>query len=120
MGESLLPNGVQNRMYGDAVEMSGLAKGGADTFVFHDFITQGILLMTVGTDNLIFDFNQSQHDKIEFIGVANATTFGDLKFDTMTTPGSTIINAGADAVTLVGFTGTLTAHDFLFGSDLVI
>ena len=102
-------------MYGDAVEMSGLAKGGADTFVFHDFITQGILLMTVGTDNLIFDFNQSQHDKIEFIGVVGVSGFGNLSFDTVTSPGDTIILGGADAVKLEDFTGTLTAQDFLFG-----
>ena len=53
--------------------------------------------------------------KFQFIGVVGATTFHDLIFDTTTTPGSTVIHAGADAVTLVGFTGTLTEHDFLFG-----
>ena len=85
------------------------AQGGADTFVFHD---NGA--MTVGTHNLIMDFSQIQHDKMQFLNVAGVHNFADLHFDTTTTPGSTIIHAGADAVTLVGFTGTLTAHDFLF------
>ena len=71
--------------------------------------------MTVGTNNTIFDFSQSQHDKIEFIGVAGVTTFGNLSFDTVTSPGDTIILAGADAVKLEDFTGTLTAQDFMFG-----
>jgi hypothetical protein len=40
--------------------------------------------------------------------------FADLTFDNTTYSGWTVIHAGADAVTLLGFTGTLTAHDFLF------
>jgi hypothetical protein len=107
---TLDPFSVNNTMYGDAVFMSGLAKGGADTFVFHD---QGS--MTVGTDNFIMDFSQSQHDKIEFIGVVGVSGFANLIIDTDTHTGNTIIHAGTDAVTLVGFTGTLTDHDFLFG-----
>jgi hypothetical protein len=107
---TLNPNAVNNTMYGDAVFMSGLAKGGADTFVFHDSGS-----MTVGTQNFINDFSLSQHDKIEFIGVVGVSGFANLHFDTFTTPGSTIIHAGGDDVTLVGFTGTLTAQDFLFG-----
>jgi hypothetical protein len=59
------------------------------------------------------DFSQTQHDVIEFSDVAGVTSFANLSFDTTTVPGSTIIHAGADQVTLVGFTGTLTAHDFL-------
>jgi hypothetical protein len=82
---------------------------GHDTFIFKDTATQ-----TVGTQNSIHDFIQSQHDLIEFAGVAGVKSFANLSFDTTTTPGSTIIHAGADAVTLVGFTGTLTAHDFVF------
>ena len=92
--------------------MSGLAKGGADLFVFHDSGS-----MTVGTNNTIIDFSQSQHDKIEFIGVAKVTTFGNHIFDTVTSPGDTINLAGADAVKLKDFTGTLTAQDFMLGSD---
>jgi len=107
---ALNPQAVANSMVGDANVMSGLAKGGADTFVFHD---NGP--MTVGTNNHIGDFSQSQHDKIMFIGVAGVATFADLTFDTTTELGSTIVHAGADAVRLVGFTGTLTEHDFLFG-----
>ena len=91
----------------------GSAQGGADHFVFKDTATA-----TVGTQNFIMDFSQSQHDVIEFSGVAGVTSFADLKFDTTLDPGNTIINAGADAVKLVGFQngvdGTLTASDFLF------
>lgn len=98
---------VANSMWGDAKNMSGLAKGGADTFVFKDNGS-----MTVGTSNAIFDFSQSEHDKIEFIGVAGVESFDDLIIDPPT-GGNTVIHAGADAVTLLGFTGTLTQQDFL-------
>jgi hypothetical protein len=57
------------------------------------------------------DFSQSQHDLIEFNGVAGVTSFANLSFDTVS--GSITIHAGADQVVLVGFTGTPTAHDFL-------
>ena len=98
---------VHNVMWGDGV--GSASQGGADQFVFRD---NGP--MTVGTNNRIEDFSQSQHDTIEFSQVAGVTQFRDLVFDTETTPGSTIIRAEDDRVTLVGVTGTLTAHDFLF------
>ena len=82
---------------------------GLDTFVFKDNLAAG---QTVGTHNTIEDFSQSQHDVIQFSCVAGVKSFADLAFDTMTQPGSTIIHAGADQVTLVGFAGTLAAHDF--------
>jgi hypothetical protein len=47
-------------------------------------------------------------------GVTGVSGFDDLDIDVDPTAGNTIINAGADQVTLVGFTGTLTSHDFLF------
>ena len=113
---------VQNDMWGNAgfidnifingsnnIPGSSNVTLGQDTFIFKDTATQ-----TVGTQNSIHDFIQTQHDLIEFAGVAGVTGFGNLTFDTTTTPGSTIIHAGADVVTLVGFTGTLTAHDFVF------
>ena len=52
-------------------------------------------------------------------GVANVTDFGDLTFEATTFPPgplgipSTTIHAGDAEVTLVGFTGTLTASDFI-------
>ena len=113
---------VQNDMWGNAQFIDNIFINGSndipgssnvtlghDTFIFKDTATQ-----TVGTQNSIHDFIQSQHDLIEFAGVAGVTGFGNLTFDKTTTPGSTIIHAGADVVTLVGFTGTLTAHDFVF------
>jgi hypothetical protein len=111
-----LSGSVVKFMIGDAEFMSGHARGGADTFVFHDHDS-----MIVGTDNFIIDFSQSQHDKIQFIGVAGVTTFADLTIQIITDPnsplaGSTMIHAGNDdAVVLVDFAGTLTEHDFLFG-----
>jgi hypothetical protein len=101
---------VNNFMWGDAAIMSATATGGQDAFVFRDNI---LTHQTVGTFNFVEDFSQSQHDLIEFSHVAGVKSFADLSFDTATAPGSTIIHAGADEVTLVGFTGTLTAHDFL-------
>jgi hypothetical protein len=102
---------VFNDMWGDG-PLFGNATGGQSTFIFKDDVVAGG--RTVGTHNTIEDFSQSQHDVIEFSGVAGVASFANLTFDTTTTPGSTIIHAGADAVTLVGFTGTLTANDFLF------
>ncbi len=78
---------VHNDMWGDG-PLSGSAQGGADQFVFKD---NGP--MTVGTNNLIEDFSQSQHDTIEFSQVAGVTDFNNLTFDTVTIPGSTIIHA---------------------------
>ena len=101
---------VINDMWGNAQTIfDSTVTLGQNTFIFKDTATQ-----TVGTQNSIHDFIQTQHDLIEFAGVAGVTGFGNLTFDTTTTPGSTIIHAGADVVTLVGFTGTLTAHDFVF------
>jgi hypothetical protein len=78
---------VSNTMWGDGQFMSGTASGGQDTFVFKDIATQ-----TVGTQNFVEDFSQSQHDQIQFNGVAGVTSFASLGFDTTTNPGSTIIN----------------------------
>jgi hypothetical protein len=102
---------VTNLLWGDAVNMLGAASGGQDTFIFKDNVAVG---QTVGINNFVEDFSQSQHDLIEFSSVAGVTSFASLTFDTTIQPGSTIIHAGADQVTLLGFTGTLTAHDFLF------
>src|SRR5258705_197304 len=66
---------VHNDMWGDG-PLSGSAQGGADQFVFKD---NGP--MTVGTNNLIEDFSQSQHDTIEFSQVAGVTGFTDLTFN---------------------------------------
>lgn len=101
---------VLNEMWGDAQIMSASSRGGHDAFIFKDNSATG---QTVGTHNYVEDFSQSQHDVIEFSGVAGVTSFANLSLDTTTTPGSTIIHAGADQVTLAGFTGTLTAHDVL-------
>lgn len=109
-GTAIAGSTVTNLMWGDAAVMSGSAIAGQDTFVFKDNLAAG---QTVGIFNFVEDFSQTQHDVIEFSGVAGVTSFANLSFDTTTDPGSTIIHAGADQVTLVGFTGTLTAHDFL-------
>jgi hypothetical protein len=85
-------------------------KGGADHFVFHDFGPA-----TVGTNNNIYDFHPGDKDRIEFIDVDGVNTFADLIFDTTTNPGNTIVHAGSDMVTLVGFTDSLSAKDFLIG-----
>src|SRR5262249_39948749 len=103
---------VINDMWG-AGQLSGSATAGHDTFVFRDNVAAG---QTVGTQNIIEDFHQSQ-DVIKFAGVfdgaTHITSFNQLHIDPPS-GGNTVIHAGADAVTLVGFTGTLTAHDFVF------
>src|SRR5262249_24479521 len=122
-GTATLGSNVTNLMWGNAQIIDGIVINGSndipastnvtlgqDTFIFKDTATQ-----TVGTQNFIHDFIQSQHDVIEFIHVAGVTSFNDLlPFDKTTVPGSTIIHVVADVVTLVGFTGTLTAQDFAF------
>jgi hypothetical protein len=97
---------VSNDMWGDG-QLSDGARGGKDQFVFRDFGS-----MTVGTQNTVEDFNQSQQDKIEFSGVAGVQSFADLIIRQVDT--ATVITAGADQVTLHNFTNTLTANDFLF------
>ncbi len=103
--------GVLNNMWGDGA-LTESAQGGADLFVFKDSGS-----MTVGANNAIFDFSQSQHDQIVFSGVAGVSGFGDLSFSPVTYGGidsTRILTGGPDAVTLVGFTGLPTASDFLF------
>ena len=68
--------------------------------------------MTVGTQNFIEDFSQSQHDQIKFIDVVGAESFNDLVITQSGT--DTVITAGADQVTLHNFLGSLTEKDFLF------
>ena len=104
---------VINDMWGNAQTVGSNVTLGQDTFIFKDNVAAG---QTVGTQNFIHDFSQSQHDLIMFVHVAGVTSFNDLLpfFDTASDFGSTIIHAGNDVVTLVGFTGTLTAGDFLF------
>ena len=97
---------VSNDMWGDG-QLSDRAQGGKDLFVFKD-----VGSMTVGTQNTVEDFSQSQQDKIEFSGVAGVQSFADLIISQVDT--ATIITAGADQVTLHNFTNPLTANDFLF------
>jgi hypothetical protein len=101
------PDGtVSNDMWGDGLLLNG-ARGGRDQFVFKD---NG--LMTVGTQNTIEDFSQSQHDQIVFSNVVGVHSFNDLVITQTGT--DTVITAGADQVTLHNFSGSLTAHDILF------
>jgi Ca2+-binding RTX toxin-like protein len=97
---------VSNDMWGDG-QLSDLAQGGADLFLFKDAGS-----MTVGTNNTIEDFSQRQQDKIEFSGVAGVQSFADLVI--AQSGADTMITAGADQVTLHNFTNPLTANDFLF------
>jgi GMP synthase PP-ATPase subunit len=93
-------------MWGDGLLLSR-ANGDKDQFVFKD---DG--LMTVGTQNTIEDFSQSQHNQIKFIDVAGVQSFNDLGITQSGT--DTIITAGEDQVTLHNFMGSLTEKDFLF------
>ncbi|TIU79289.1 MAG: hypothetical protein E5W13_07900 [Mesorhizobium sp.] len=97
---------VINDMWGDG-QLSDLAEGGQDLFIFED---DGP--MTVGTQNTIHDFSQDQGDSIMFSGVEGVESFNDLTIAQSGT--STIITAGVDQVTLESFTNVLTADDFLF------
>jgi hypothetical protein len=56
---------------------------------------------TVGAQNYVEDFHQHE-DKIEFSGVTGVPNGAD-----------TVITTPHDSVTLVGFAGALTAHDFI-------
>jgi hypothetical protein len=89
-------------MWGDG-PMAFTAKGGDDTFVFTG---------AFGND-FVNDFHQHE-DTLEF-HVAGVAHFSDL---VITNDGqNTVIDTTAsatDTVTLVGFSGTLTADDFVF------
>jgi len=99
---------VYNNMWGDAQNTSTASKQvGHDLFVFKD---KGS--MTVGTQNFIYDFSELLSDKIEFSHVAGVKHFSDLQF--LVQNGDTTIQAGNDSVTLVGFTSSLHASDFIF------
>jgi hypothetical protein len=117
---------VTNDMWGNAQVIDGILINGSndipgssnvtlgqDTFIFKDNVAAG---QTVGTQNLAHDFSQTQHDLIEFAGVFDGATHITSFNQLVITPGggNTVIQAGADSVTLVGFTGTLTAQDFVF------
>jgi hypothetical protein len=113
-GTASMGGTVINDMWGDARDtFSETAKGGADTFMFIDDGNSGA---TVGTQNTIHDFSQSQHDKIAFIGVAGVSGFDDPDFQISYDPlaRTATIQAGGDIVLLENFVGTLTAHDFDF------
>jgi hypothetical protein len=75
-------------------------------------VFKDIGLVTVGTQNTVEDFSQSQQDKIEFSGVAGVQSFADLIITQVGT--STVLTAGEDQVTLHNFTNSLTANDVLF------
>jgi hypothetical protein len=104
-GNDRLISGINasDQMWGDARFLLESATGGQDTFVFVD---------AFGSD-FVNDFRQGE-DEIEF-QVAGVADFDDL---VITQIGSdTVIGTNlstTDTVTLVGFTGTLTANDFLF------
>jgi Ca2+-binding RTX toxin-like protein len=91
-----------------AGQLTDSAQSGTDLFVFKDLG----LGATVGTHNTIEDFSQSAQDKIEFANVVGVHSFNDLVIAQSGT--DTIINAGADQVTLHNFTHALTANDCLF------
>jgi hypothetical protein len=104
-GNDRLISGINasDEMWGDARSLSASASSGDDTFVFaggfgNDFVN---------------DFHQDE-DTLEF-QVAGVADFSDLA---ITVSGSnTVISTTAsatDTVTLVGFSGTLTADDFMF------
>ena len=103
---------VKNTMWGDAqiVDAGATVTFGHDTFVFQDNVAAG---QTVGTQNFIGDFQQGL-DVIKFIGVVGASSFAELSPHITTVSGNTIIETQDDKVTLLGFTGTLTAQDFAF------
>ena len=63
---------VINDMWGDG-QLSDFAQGGKDQFIFKDDGS-----MTVGTQNTIHDFSQSQADKIVFSGLEGVQSFDDL------------------------------------------
>jgi len=109
-GTGINGNKIVNQMWGDAKTVSGTSTGGHDLFIFDDNGTA-----TVGNQNYINDFSQALSDHIEFIDITGVNGFSNL---VITKSGSnTIINAGSDAVTLTGFTGTLQASDFIFATS---
>jgi hypothetical protein len=104
-GDDRLISGINatDQMWGDAQILSASATGGNDTFVFAG---------AFGSDS-VNDFRQGE-DTMEF-QVAGVAGFGDLII-TASGPNTVISTTASatDTVTLVDFSGTLTADDFLF------
>jgi hypothetical protein len=104
-GNDRLISGINatDQMWGDAETLADSATGGHDTFVFAG---------AFGND-FVNDFHQHE-DTLEF-RVAGVADFSDL---VVTADGqNTVISTTAsatDTVTLVDFSGTLTADDFVF------
>jgi hypothetical protein len=121
---------VTNELFGDARSMNDSAKGGNDRLISGINATDqmwgdGSLAFsaTGGDDTFVFagafgndfvnDFHQDE-DTLEF-QVAGVADFSDL--DITVSGSDTVISttaSTADTVTLVGFSGTLTANDFMF------
>jgi hypothetical protein len=121
---------VSNELFGDARFMNDSAQGGNDRLISGINATDqmwgdGSLAFsaTGGDDTFVFagafgndfvnDFHQDE-DTLEF-QVAGVADFSDL--DITVSGSDTVISTTAsttDTVTLVGFSGTLTADDFMF------
>jgi hypothetical protein len=103
-GNDRLISGINatDQMWGDG-SLAFSATGGDDTFVFAG---------AFGND-FVNDFHQDE-DTLEF-QVAGVADFSDL--DITVSGSDTVIStttSTTDTVTLVGFSGTLTADDFMF------
>jgi Ca2+-binding RTX toxin-like protein len=123
---------VENQLFGDADEMHDKARGGNDVlisgtgtdYMWGEAYAISGLDVTTGTDifvfkpasgdDLIYDFRQSDHDKIDVSGYG----FDDISDLTITDLGSDtlIVFGGGNSVTLTGFVDStlLTAADFIF------
>ena len=103
-GDDRLISGINasDEMWGDG-NLSDSATGGNDTFVFAG---------AFGPD-FVMDFHQGE-DTLEF-QVADVSDFDDLVIDySGPDPIISTTVSTTDTVTLVDFSGTLTASDFLF------
>ena len=89
-------------MWGDTPGVPA-AQFGHNTYVFKG--------NSVGNQNYVENFHQ-QLDKIEFSQVTGVHNFRDLGISTNGS-GDTVITTPHDSVVLVGFSGTLTSHDFI-------
>ena len=96
--DRLISGSATDRMWGDAQSAGSGVTTAADTFVFNP---------DSGNDT-IFYFRHGDHDRID------VSAYGFDQLADMVITGNVIGFSGGNGVTLDGFTGTLTAADFIF------
>ena len=89
-----------------------LSGGDGDDVLYGDLGNDTFVFDGAWGDDTISDFNVAGNETLDFSSISGITSMGDL---TITYVGSnTVIEFGADSITLEGTTATLLTADFIF------